>query len=624
MASPPLNEKQQDDRKGQAFLEVVRVSGMDFSQFCPSARANKDLIKQGILREGPAAILKHVSNDVVKNDPEIVEFALNAASGAATNSVYFEDVSVKEVFRELSSEKKSDPEFILSCIKRERPEEAGNRPGSVLQFVPKSLLSSNRDFVLRAMEIGGGFGGWKFLPKEMQNDAEVHLVATACADPLWSLVDWKAFPLRYSTDRAALMRSWGLIPPEDRKAEFNADKEVVMARCRLFRGSHRVGLRGLNVASDELKNDPEVVLTAVQACPTSLGAASAAMRANRAIVLAAVEANGIAGLKHCAAELRADREIVRAACKSMLGRGFVHRDREGKTTHDTALQHASDVLKNDKPLVLEAVHWHFMAFLHASETLKNDRDVIEAALTAAPALNSGYLLNLTLLPQWAKLDRELVKLAIEHSHYGMALSNSFYADRELVLAALKRPPELVVSKRTGTLVPSWVPFSQWILSGKKGVFEHMLRYDITGGRGEVHPIALFAQDNFPKDSQFLRDREMLHAALHQNPFAFGVWLKKLRFSEKNPLANEIVEKIYPEVARDIEKRCRELDCESPYFRESMPEWMPAALTEGFKYWFGGVDVYVVTPWGQRFMIHPDVGNYVLSQEGHCERTRLTG
>jgi hypothetical protein len=89
--------------------------------------------------------------------------------------------------------------------------------------------------------------------------------------------------------------------------------------------------------AEELKNDKEVVLAAVEHNGHALQHASVELKADKGVVLAAVEQTGLA-LKHASVELKNDKEVALAAVEQDGG----------------ALQNASVELKADKEVVLTA------------------------------------------------------------------------------------------------------------------------------------------------------------------------------------------------------------------------------------------------------------------------------
>jgi hypothetical protein len=136
-------------------------------------------------------------------------------------------------------------------------------------------------------------------------------------------------------------------------AELRADRAVVLAAMKDGWALHYL--------SDELRANRAVVLAAVQNYGLALEHASAELRADRAVVLAAVQQHGKA-LEHASAELRADRAVVLAAVQQ----------------HGGALQHASVELRADREVVLAAVQQHFGALRFASQGV--DRAVVVAAV----------------------------------------------------------------------------------------------------------------------------------------------------------------------------------------------------------------------------------------------------
>ncbi len=92
-------------------------------------------------------------------------------------------------------------------------------------------------------------------------------------------------------------------------------------------------------------------------------------RNNKRVVMVAIKRNGFA-LAHASKELKADREVILVAINSSRGH---------------ALRYASDELGNDKEFVLKAMSINFNAFGGASSELKDlckGQDPIEALTKA--------------------------------------------------------------------------------------------------------------------------------------------------------------------------------------------------------------------------------------------------
>ena len=97
----------------------------------------------------------------------------------------------------------------------------------------------------------------------------------------------------------------------------------------------------LNLASTELQDDREVVLHCVK--------------------------NGVDAIKHASARLRGDKEIILAAAR--------------KWNSDTVLNLASTELQDDRDVVLHCVKNCGDAIKHASARLRGDKEIILAAAT---------------------------------------------------------------------------------------------------------------------------------------------------------------------------------------------------------------------------------------------------
>ncbi|CAD7962860.1 unnamed protein product [Amoebophrya sp. A25] len=177
----------------------------------------------------------------------------------------------------------------------------------------------------------------------------------------------------------------------------------------------------------ELKQDRDLVLKVVERCGKRLEEASETLRDDEGIVLAAV---GRPDLKfcdgfsdpeqHCA--LRWASQRLRAEKKVVL---------EAVTYNSYSLKFASPDLRNDREVVMAAVSQNGNAFQFASEDLRSDKDIaMNAVATGAEALKYAS-------PELTS-DRELVAAALALD--GRALryaSASLKDDKDLVLAAVK-------------------------------------------------------------------------------------------------------------------------------------------------------------------------------------------
>lgn len=127
----------------------------------------------------------------------------------------------------------------------------------------------------------------------------------------------------------------------------------------------------LEYASERLKNDREVVMTAITSEAEGLISpweilngkallfASDELRSDREFMIEVLQKNPNA-LEYATDELKNDKDIVTEVVESC---GF-------------ALKYASDELKNDKEVVLKAVKNNGVALEFASERLRDDKEII--------------------------------------------------------------------------------------------------------------------------------------------------------------------------------------------------------------------------------------------------------
>jgi len=151
------------------------------------------------------------------------------------------------------------------------------------------------------------------------------------------------------------------------------DREVILAAVKVTGAA-------LEYASESLCNDREIVFTAVQTAGYALEYASEALCNDREIVLAAVKENGRA-LEYASAELKNDREIVLAAVKQQ----------------GHALQFASADLRNNREVVSVAIPSCWPALMYTSLDLQNDREMILASIQS---YNQSYAPNFPTRKHW--------------------------------------------------------------------------------------------------------------------------------------------------------------------------------------------------------------------------------
>jgi len=149
-------------------------------------------------------------------------------------------------------------------------------------------------------------------------------------------------------------------------------------------------------ASDKFNYDKDVVLAAVQNDGLLLRDASPRLQNDKEVVMAAIE-NQPAALEFASDELKNDAGVVFAAVQKdfRLLQYASEKVRNNKTVLLAAVQNefwtldtfavASDALENDADVVLAAVQKDFRALQYASEKIRNSKKVIMAAAQNQPA-----------------------------------------------------------------------------------------------------------------------------------------------------------------------------------------------------------------------------------------------
>lgn len=209
-----------------------------------------------------------------------------------------------------------------------------------------------------------------------------------------------------------------------------APSELLSDREFMLKAVDECGF-ALEYASDELKNDEEVVLTAIQGWDGvsvnysyAIKEASEELRSNKEFMRKAIELTE--GEAFCGAtdELKNDKEFVLFAVR--------HGSPPHQCDPDIVLRYASEEMRADKDVVLAAVRKNGWSLYYASEELKADKDVVLVA-----TINNSWSLTYAspTLRENKDFIIELVKRAGDYAlHYvDEALQND--AD---VLEAVKR------------------------------------------------------------------------------------------------------------------------------------------------------------------------------------------
>jgi hypothetical protein len=158
----------------------------------------------------------------------------------------------------------------------------------------------------------------------------------------------------------------------------------------------------LKFASERLKDDPEIVLKAVQKYGGALEFASERLKDDAEIVLKAVQKYGGA-LEFASKRLKDDKEFVLAAIQE----------------NGMALQFATEQLKDDSEIVLKAIQENGMAFKFASERLKDDPEIIRIFIEKNPTTTRDVL------PPLPSLSRQISRGATNQAGEGVCGYHAF-------------------------------------------------------------------------------------------------------------------------------------------------------------------------------------------------------
>lgn len=172
--------------------------------------------------------------------------------------------------------------------------------------------------------------------------------------------------------------------------------------------------KAIMLASDKLKDDKEIIQAAVKATGKSLELVSDKYKDDKSVVLAAVRQAGGA-LEFASERLKNDRDVVLAAVKN----------------DGNALRYASERLRDNKDITLAAVQTKGYILRHASACLKDDKDIVLAAV-------QNYGDSIQYVSERLKDDEDIVIAAIDKMGSALKhISDRFKDEKDIVLKAVK-------------------------------------------------------------------------------------------------------------------------------------------------------------------------------------------
>ena len=340
-------------------------------------RLNREIALRAIKQDGTA--LKFVS-DELKKDREIVLAAVKQEGYSlryASNELKQDyDIVLAAVqhngfsLQFASDELKNDRGIVMAAVNSDGVYQEDEY--AVLQFA-SNKLRNDREIVLAAVQVDGW--AFEFASDELKKDREIFMTALQAVP----------YALRFATRdvrkdpdivtmvmKADWNAVWDVFDMErDDWGELTKDPDIVMAAVTQFGGA-------LEHASEELKNNREIVMAAVRAKRSDLDDsdpqlalefASDELKKDCEVVMAAVKTHGLA-LAYASDELRKDHDIVLAAVQN---RG-------------NSLNYALGELNNDRGIVMAAVMQEGGALIYASQRLRADPVIVANAVTTYPAV----------------------------------------------------------------------------------------------------------------------------------------------------------------------------------------------------------------------------------------------
>ena len=459
----------------EVVMLAVKQDGEALGYASNLLRDNKEIVKTAVRQYGPAL---YYASDILKDDKDIVMTAL-----------YNEGRSIQYASERLRKEKN----MVLYAIKNHHKEGTYDNP---LRYI-STELKNDRDVVMAAVKNNGG--SFQYAGDKLRNDKEVILCAITNfkgvysdhplkytseelkndKDVITAAIQKKGWLLEYASESLkkdldicliAVKENLGALEYVDKsirnkkefvieqlkrgqlnfeniRKELKNDREVILLTVSNYKGNSRD--HPLNHVSDDIKNDKEIVMAAVKQNGSYLNYASDSLKNDIEVALCAI--NNYSGsvydhpLQYTSA-LRNNKDIVMAALHND-GRSLQYASETLKNNREIvitavkkigqALSFASDSLKDDKDIVMAALHNDGRSIQYASEKLRNDRDIVMTAVK-----NNGE--SFKYAADTLRNDKEVILFAIDkcsgatYNHPIKYAGDVLKSDKEVVMAAIKQ------------------------------------------------------------------------------------------------------------------------------------------------------------------------------------------
>ena len=404
----------QDDR--DVVLHCVKNDGYAIEHASARLRADKEIILAAARGLNSTTVLKLASTELqddrdvvlhcVKNDGKAIKHASARLRGDKEIILAWKWWRSDNLLSFASTELQDDREVVLHCVKND-----GCHDGYAIKHA-SARLRGDKEIILAAARKGNSATVLSFASTELQDDREVVL---HCVE----------------NDGDAIKHA---------SARLRGDKEIILAAARKW-NSDTV----LSFASTELQDDREVVLHCVKNGRDAIKHASARLRGDKEIILAAAGSVSDTVLDLASAELQDDREVVLHCVKNAMNKGNAIKHASARLRGDkeiilaaaekwqsaTVLNLASSELQDDREVVLHCVKNNGDAIKHASARLRGDKEII---LAAARERNSDTVLSFASTE--LQDDREVVLRCVELIPDAIYHASSrLRGDKEIILAA---------------------------------------------------------------------------------------------------------------------------------------------------------------------------------------------
>jgi hypothetical protein len=211
------------------------------------------------------------------------------------------------------------------------------------------------------------------------------------------------------------------------------DKEIVLLALQSLPFWNKVdGVESvLECVSTRLRNDRQIIRTALQNNWKTVIYASLELRCDRDIMLDAITQNG-AAFEYCPSTLATDKQFVLEALNRQYKCGSEsHQHERG------VFSFLCDTLRNDKDIALAAIQKDPRSYsrgilAHVGLDLRSDKQVVYAAIEKSPT-------SLQYVSPLLQLDRELVMKAIEKDPYSIKYASAqLLGNKEFMLPLIRR------------------------------------------------------------------------------------------------------------------------------------------------------------------------------------------